>query len=70
MDDMFWRANKYSMLEDDVCVATQHILVIGQVVRNNAVKSPKPSSQRRLPSRGQGKQRQLDQFMLTPLTVS
>ena len=29
MDDLLWRANKYSMLEDDVRVATQQILVIG-----------------------------------------
>ena len=29
MDDLFRRANKYSMLEDDVRVATQQILVIG-----------------------------------------
>ena len=29
MDDLFWRANEYSMLEDDVQAATHQILVTG-----------------------------------------
>ena len=29
MDDLFWRANEYSMLEDDVRAATHQILVTG-----------------------------------------
>ena len=29
MDDLFRRANKYSMLEDDVRAATQQVLVAG-----------------------------------------
>ena len=57
MDDLFRLASKYSMLEDDVHAATQQILVTSQLARNDAVRSPKPSSQRRLPSRGQGGQR-------------
>ena len=56
-DDLFRLASKYSMLEDDVHAATQQILVTSQLARNDAVRSPKPSSQRRLPSRGQGGQR-------------
>ena len=70
MDDLFRLTSKYSMLEDDVHAATQQILVTSQSTRNDAVRSPKPSSQRRLPSKGQGGQRQPDQSMLTPLNVS
>lgn len=44
MDDLFRRANKYSMLEDDVRAATQQILVTGQSTRNNAARSLKPSN--------------------------
>ena len=53
-----------------VRAATQQILVIGQLARNDEVRSPKPSSQWRPPSRGQGEQRQSDQSPLTPLIVS
>ena len=44
MDDLFRRANKYSILEYDVRVTTQQILVIGQSAMNDVVRSPKPSS--------------------------
>ena len=71
MDDLFWRAtNKYSMLEDDVCATTQQILVTSQSTRNDAIRSPKPSSQRRPPRKGQGEKCQPDQSPLTLLTVS
>ncbi|KAL6333776.1 hypothetical protein AAG906_028962 [Vitis piasezkii] len=33
MDDLFKRANKYSMLEDDVRAATQQVMVAGQAAR-------------------------------------
>ncbi|RVX00668.1 hypothetical protein CK203_030340 [Vitis vinifera] len=36
MDDLFRRANKYSMLEDDVVAATQQVLVAGRASRDNA----------------------------------
>ena len=36
MDDLFTRANKYSMLKDNVYAATQQILVIGQAAKNDA----------------------------------
>ncbi|KAL6349878.1 hypothetical protein AAG906_001765 [Vitis piasezkii] len=36
MDDLFKRANKYSMLEDDVHAATQQVLVTIRPVRNNS----------------------------------
>ncbi|RVX12434.1 hypothetical protein CK203_011822 [Vitis vinifera] len=35
MDDLFRRANKYSMLEDDVRAATQQVLVAGRPSRSN-----------------------------------
>ena len=38
MDDLFWRASKYSMLEDDVHVATQQVLVAGQVAKSEATR--------------------------------
>nr|CAN67790.1 hypothetical protein VITISV_041882 [Vitis vinifera] len=47
MDDLFKRANKYSMLKDDVCAATQQILVTSQPTKNDAVRNPKIVSQRR-----------------------
>ena len=31
MDDLFKRANKYSMLEDDVCETTQQVLVTNRL---------------------------------------
>ncbi|XP_010661206.1 uncharacterized protein LOC104881735 [Vitis vinifera] len=52
MDDLFWHASKYSMLEDDVRAATQQILVAGQASRSGAERSaklqdrPRPSGQR------------------------
>ena len=70
MDDLFQRTNKYFMLEDDVRAATQQILVTGQSARNDTARNLKPSSQRRLPNRGQGEQCQPDQSPLTPLTIS
>ncbi|KAL6319953.1 hypothetical protein AAG906_037029 [Vitis piasezkii] len=42
MDDLFRRANKYSMLEVDVCATTQQILVTRQQARNDAERSSKP----------------------------
>ena len=70
MDDLFRWANKYSMLEDDVRVATQQILVAGQSTKNDEIRNPKAMSQRRQPSKDQGEQRQPDQSNLTPLNVS
>ncbi|RVW26962.1 Transposon Ty3-G Gag-Pol polyprotein [Vitis vinifera] len=39
MDDLFRRANKYSMLEDDVRAATQQVLVAGQASRSGMERS-------------------------------
>ncbi|RVX09902.1 hypothetical protein CK203_013119 [Vitis vinifera] len=40
MDDLFRRANKYSMLEDDVRAATQQVLVAGRASRDDADNMP------------------------------
>ena len=58
------------MLEDDVCTATQQILVTSQPAKNDAVRNPKIVSQRRQSSRGQDEQCQPDQSNFTPLNVS
>ncbi|RVX11836.1 hypothetical protein CK203_009438 [Vitis vinifera] len=42
MDDLFRRANKYSMLEDDVRAATQQVLVAGRASRDDADRHAKP----------------------------
>ncbi|XP_034692337.1 uncharacterized protein LOC117919297 [Vitis riparia] len=42
MDDLFRRANKYSMLEDDVRAATQQVLVAGQASKGTTEGSTKP----------------------------
>ena len=44
MDDLFKWANKYSILEDNVCAAIQQTLVIGQLAKNDMVKNPKTMS--------------------------
>ncbi|RVW66497.1 hypothetical protein CK203_065517 [Vitis vinifera] len=70
MDDLFRRASKYSMLEDDVRAATQQILVAGQASRSGAERSakildwPKPSG------RMQEEQSRPEQPPLTPLSIS
>ncbi|RVX07656.1 hypothetical protein CK203_021925 [Vitis vinifera] len=52
MDDLFRRASKYSMLEDEVRAATQQILVAGQASRSGAERNvklpdqPRPSGRR------------------------
>ena len=42
MDDLFRRANKYSMLEDDVRAATQQVLVAGRASRGDPERNAKP----------------------------
>ena len=70
MDDLFRRANKYSMLEDDMRAATQQILVVGQASRSGTERSaklpdwPRPSDQRQeRPSRP-------EMPSLTPISIS
>ena len=70
MDDLFRRANKYSMLKDDVWAATQQVMVAGQASRGAAERNaklpdrPKPSDRRQEgPSRP-------ERPPLTPLSIS
>lgn len=44
MDDLFQRANKYSMLEYDVQAATQQVLITGQAAKSDAIRIFKPSN--------------------------
>ncbi|RVW79991.1 hypothetical protein CK203_047444 [Vitis vinifera] len=53
MDDLFRRANKYSMLEDDVRAATQQVLVAGRPSRGDAERNAKPPDRPRLSDRRQ-----------------
>ena len=68
MDDLFRRANKYSMLEDDVRATTQQVLVAGQATRNDTTRNFKPSSQQGPSNRGQVERR--PRITLTPLTLT
>ena len=52
MDDGFKQANKYSMLEDNVRVATQLILVTNRNARNDSTGSSMPINQRRQIGKG------------------
>ena len=63
MDDLFRRASKYSMLEDDVRAATQQVLVAGQATRS--FKTPNHPG---LSNRGQDERR--PPLNRTPLTKS
>ena len=53
MDDLFKRANKYSMIEDDVRVATQQVLVTNRPARNDSARSSKTTNQQRQIGKGQ-----------------
>nr|CAN68549.1 hypothetical protein VITISV_037963 [Vitis vinifera] len=53
MDDLFRRANKYSMLEDDVRAATQQVLVARRPSRGDAERNTKPSDRPRPSDRRQ-----------------
>ena len=52
MDDLFRRANKYSMLEADVYTTTQQVLVTNRPTRNDHARSSKPSIQLRQTNKG------------------
>ncbi|RVW67692.1 hypothetical protein CK203_064120 [Vitis vinifera] len=70
MDDLFRRASKYSMLEDDVRAATQQILVAGQTSRSGAERSFKLPDRPRLSGRRQEEQSHPERPSLTPLSIS
>ena len=52
MDDLFKLANKYSMLENDIRVATQQVLVTSRLAKNDNAGSSKPSKQLRETDKG------------------
>nr|CAN67629.1 hypothetical protein VITISV_040829 [Vitis vinifera] len=70
MDDLFIRASKYSMLEDDVRAATQQVLVAGQAPRSGTERSAKLSDRPRPSDRRQEGPSRPERPPLTPLSIS
>ncbi|RVW76722.1 hypothetical protein CK203_047523 [Vitis vinifera] len=70
MDDLFRRANKYSMLEDDVRAATQQVLVAGRASRDNTDRHAKPPDRPKPVDRRQDGPSRPDRPPITPLSVS
>ncbi|RVW59017.1 Retrovirus-related Pol polyprotein from transposon 17.6 [Vitis vinifera] len=70
MDDLFRRANKYSMLEDDVRAATQQVLVAGQASRGGAERNAKHSDRPRPSDRRQEGPSRPERPPLTSLSIS
>nr|CAN69878.1 hypothetical protein VITISV_015633 [Vitis vinifera] len=70
MDDLFRRANKYSMLEDDVRAATQQVLVAGRPARNSMEGSNKPPDRPKPSDRKQEGPSRPEMPPLTPLSIS
>nr|CAN68523.1 hypothetical protein VITISV_025156 [Vitis vinifera] len=70
MDDLFRRANKYSMLEDDVRAATQQVLVAGRPSRGNSERNTKPPNRPKQSDRRQEGPSRLEMPPLTPLSIS
>ncbi|RVW63305.1 hypothetical protein CK203_058750 [Vitis vinifera] len=68
MNDLFRRASKYSMLEDDVWAATQQVLVAGQAMRGETTRSFKAPNHLGSSNRGQDERR--PPLIRTPLTKS
>nr|CAN63300.1 hypothetical protein VITISV_044138 [Vitis vinifera] len=70
MDDLFRRANKYSMLEDDVRAATQQVLVVGQASRGGVERNAKLPDRPRPSDRRQEGPSRSKMPPLTPLSIS
>ncbi|RVW17481.1 hypothetical protein CK203_085510 [Vitis vinifera] len=70
MDDLFRRANKYSMLEDDVRAATQQVLVAGRASRDNADRHAKPPDRPKPVDWRQDGPSRPNRPPVTPLSVS
>nr|CAN83240.1 hypothetical protein VITISV_021676 [Vitis vinifera] len=70
MDDLFRRASKYSMLEDDVRAATHQVLVAGQASRSDAERSVKLLDRPRPSNRRQEGPSRPEMPPLTPLSIS
>ncbi|RVW96454.1 hypothetical protein CK203_029620 [Vitis vinifera] len=69
MDDLFRRANKYSMLEDDVRAATQQVLVVGRPSRGDPERNVKPPDRPKPSNRRQEGPGRPDRPPLTPLSI-
>ncbi|RVW17187.1 hypothetical protein CK203_075955 [Vitis vinifera] len=69
-NDLFRRANKYSMLEDDVRAATQQVLVVGQASRSGADRNAKLPDRPRPSDRRQEGPGRPERPPLTPLSIS
>ncbi|RVX02460.1 hypothetical protein CK203_031200 [Vitis vinifera] len=69
MDGLFRRANKYSMLKDDVRAASQQVLVTNHPTKNDNTGSSKPSNQLRQANKRRNN-RQQQQIILTLLNIS
>ena len=69
IDDLFRCVSKYSILEDDVCAATQQILVAGQTSRNDVERSSKLPDRSRPSGRRQEEQSRPELPPLTPLSI-
>ncbi|KAL6323501.1 hypothetical protein AAG906_039076 [Vitis piasezkii] len=69
MDDLFKKANKYSILEDDVRATTQPILVTSRPAKNDLAENFKTMSQRRQTGKRQDKPQQSNQATLTSLSI-
>ncbi|RVW55146.1 hypothetical protein CK203_066938 [Vitis vinifera] len=70
MDDLFRRANKYSMLEDDVRAAHSTSLVAGRASRDNADRHAKPPDRPKPVDRRQDGPSRPNRPPATPLSVS
>ena len=68
MDDLFRRASKYSMLENDIRAATQQVLVADQAAKNEATRSFKAPNHPGSSNMGQDERR--PPFIWTLLTKS
>ncbi|RVW81178.1 hypothetical protein CK203_041093 [Vitis vinifera] len=68
-DDLFKRANKYSMLEDDVRAATQQVMVAGQAAGAARKGIPNLRTSQDHPIGGRGPSRP-ERPPLTPLSIS
>ena len=58
MDDLFKQVDKYSMLEDNVWIATQQVLVTNRLTKDDKVESSKSSNQSRQARKRQASQQQ------------
>ena len=70
MDDLFGQVDKYSMLEDDVQVATQQVLVTNLPTKDDKIGSSKPLNQSRQASKRRDDQQQQNQAKLTSVSIS